>query len=1770
MATCTTTSPTNENVENLFDYNKETEWTAYIDPSIQVVYTFNNQRREWFNSYSLTSASSLPERDPLSWRLEGSEDGLQWDRLDYQSNFIFSKRGQTVSFNLASNRISYNSIRLSITAVRGSTETVAQLAELRLFATQDEVLPTGLYYPTEQVTYTVGITEDFSIKPLSSGFQSYSISPDLPSGINIDVDSGEISGTTTFYNDVLNIYTVTAMSSVEGTSSTATVMITFTSCSGPTKTRIDLLKYNQLGSDRESWTLSCASSNVTLSSTGLDSTETQVYHVCVNREICTLSLQDSLGDAWVKGSYLEITMYNGDKAYNLGKALVADSDTTVVKLNTDFLVNESSDVKVYTGTEYRDNWYSDTSFTSSASWALVSTNVPLERRHWYIYMNSATPIVKSNYMSYSVHFYCRAGAVLYVNGVERYRINVPTGAMTASTDITGGSSTPYWHTYTGLISELGDATNAFAFEITNAVNVANITVDFKMSVYLDSSSDVLSLTEDADAQASTTSGSYPVSRMIDGDWSSYTLLPRSSRSDPQWVGVKFQQDGRRVINRYCITCNPDVSRYDPTDWMFVGSNDISEDASWTTVDTRENVRFSKRSQRLCFTTSTTGAFGWYRLVMTANRNIFPTNAFAISELELFTVANAEEVPFAYQETSVQGYVNQPFPTLTTTASIGVVTVSPDLPSGLSLDQYTGRISGRPTASNTGGTRSFTFTNTRGSSQTTAVVEIKIDECTLSNRVFFLHMPTTGAMGPKLSFTVKLADGQQLLGVTSMPLQEEMYWPVCTAPTQVQVQLSSLSSTWGQFYLEVMTEDQVVIGKSVMKALSYDTYYPFYAVTPTDSWKYLYGNPNNVDWMQPTFSDAAWSEATPGNFPSLTNVAQYYRRTFSITGVNDTTTIEYRIRVNAGSIVYLNGIEIYRVNMPTGTPNSETLASSEFLTTQILSGTVVISTNSLVEGNNVLAVENHKLSGTRTQNDFKTTLFIANYKTYTMIEGEPSADIMTSGFHDYLKAFDFIDETSYVSGPRCEGAILQWTYPMGSRYTVNSYTFTSRYGACLANFPTSWAVEGSNDGVNWSMVDYVSEYSVSVGGADATRSFYPTTAYNTFRLRVTGCKNTNMGDDCSEGLTANEFSLFNDQVNFDNVCQGDLSFGPALVGGYSFGVCPTGYTGYRRRLCESTLTFGAVENFCTPEAPSYLAYLQTSYELTTGMEITTPIVPSYICVACTFTSSPSLPSNLVLDSSTGSITGAGRNSTQAFFYTITGRNTAGSISTTLRISIVDSGANCPADFDNGWSATPAGTNATRSCPDSIHYIGSMTRLCQNVVPPAWGEIYDACELLTPNITYPVTNVTLEKRVEMNVITPEVFGAELDPITISPSLPSGLYFDSATGSINGAPSVKDVVGTVYTITVSNRAGNFSTTLNITIIALTCPAQTPWAETDAGDRAYQNCGAQMEGSHYRDCVAASPPYWDNPVNTCVYSAPVISYPTPAVSLYRNVPMTTMTPTIVNYASSWSVSPTLPTGLSFSSTNGVISGTPTVESAQASYTVTASNQDSSGTTVITITVALLKCPTDGVWVEVEHGTTSEVACSDPTNMEGRRQRTCILSGTTASWGTEDNTCKYRQPVISYRSGIVGYKGEQISALEPTHQYRITSYSIQPTLPAGLSFDSASGIISGIPTEGLDSTVFTVTAVNEDNSATTTITIQVIVPMCATDGEWESTERGNTAYLFCSGTSGVRTRTCGESKTDRNPKWNPEDTSMCLATPEKTKPSEGKAFIRVTINVGM
>ena len=198
---------------------------------------------------------------------------------------------------------------------------------------------------------------------------------------------------------------------------------------------------------------------------------------------------------------------------------------------------------------------------------------------------------------------------------------------------------------------------------------------------------------------------------------------------------------------------------------------------------------------------------------------------------------------------------------------------------------------------------------------------------------------------------------------------------------------------------------------------------------------------------------------------------------------------------------------------------------------------------------------------------------------------------------------------------------------------------STFGNCVNRVPTSWIVEGSNDGASWTMVDYLPETLTQGSSAKIERSFYPTRNFNSYRLRVTSCKNMAVAEECEAGLIINEFAMYQKNGNYDSVCAGDLSFGPALINGYSYASCPNGYTGYRRRRCLEDRTFGEVENMCTPDAPSYYGYPQTSIVLTAGMEISSPIEPTTVCVACTYTATPALPGNLVLNPSTGAISGA---------------------------------------------------------------------------------------------------------------------------------------------------------------------------------------------------------------------------------------------------------------------------------------------------------------------------------------------------------------------------------------------------------------------------------------------------------------------------------------------------------------------------------------------------
>jgi hypothetical protein len=146
------------------------------------------------------------------------------------------------------------------------------------------------------------------------------------------------------------------------------------------------------------------------------------------------------------------------------------------------------------------------------------------------------------------------------------------------------------------------------------------------------------------------------------------------------------------------------------------------------------------------------------------------------------------------------------------------------------------------------------------------------------------------------------------------------------------------------------------------------------------WRYLDTGTNlGGAWLAPEFDDSNWAsgpaelgygdaadgrpEATVVGFgPDANNkfITTYFRRAFYIPDASLVRSLNARLVRDDGAVVYLNGAEVWRENMPAGTVTYTTLAAST------VSGTAesnwlarALSPSSLVDGWNTLAVEMHQ-------------------------------------------------------------------------------------------------------------------------------------------------------------------------------------------------------------------------------------------------------------------------------------------------------------------------------------------------------------------------------------------------------------------------------------------------------------------------------------------------------------------------------------------------------------------------------------------------------------------------------------------------------------------------------------------------------------------------------------------------------------------------------------------------------------------------------------------
>lgn len=151
--------------------------------------------------------------------------------------------------------------------------------------------------------------------------------------------------------------------------------------------------------------------------------------------------------------------------------------------------------------------------------------------------------------------------------------------------------------------------------------------------------------------------------------------------------------------------------------------------------------------------------------------------------------------------------------------------------------------------------------------------------------------------------------------------------------------------------------------------------PVNLINYTDSWKYRDNNTRPAGWETTAFNDASWSsgaaelgygdgdETTVVSYGSDANnkyITTYFRKAFTVTGLSGYSSFTINLVRDDGAVVYINGTEVIRDNMPTGTVTHSTLASSAISSTgESTPVSYTLSPCAFVEGTNTIAVEIHQ-------------------------------------------------------------------------------------------------------------------------------------------------------------------------------------------------------------------------------------------------------------------------------------------------------------------------------------------------------------------------------------------------------------------------------------------------------------------------------------------------------------------------------------------------------------------------------------------------------------------------------------------------------------------------------------------------------------------------------------------------------------------------------------------------------------------------------------------
>ena len=671
-------------------------------------------------------------------------------------------------------------------------------------------------------------------------------------------------------------------------------------------------------------------------------------------------------------------------------------------------------------------------------------------------------------------------------------------------------------------------------------------------------------------------------------------------------------------------------------------------------------------------------------------------------------------------------------------------ISPALPEGLTIDPYSGWVSGtfhgtlNPTQytvtahKKTGGTATATFT---------LVCEI----CTGGRSLMTIRIRADGY--PQENSWKLYQDrgtaGTVLRSVDTFPVKENYYyldfclndglytfwaqdsygdgWSSNTGYT--------LTVDMGEMELEI--EELWGAGNSSPKMVSttFSTFFPF-QIEYTD-WKVYQNGAAPEGWNGVSFDESAWETKKAADIANTNSVTTYIRKSFQLTGIDNYQVLNVRVKYTGGVVAYFNGNRVARFNIidsfDASTESIEIHDASVFSKFHI-----VLVAAGVQEGTNVIAFEVHRPVGTSSSDPFvfdATGVFGVN-DCSTVIDSYSSLT-STLNATSLANVMD-LDPFTVATPPNTIGTYIEWTVENleGSRW--NSF-----------NILGSKTVDNWGFNITTSMLPEFKANKVVTKFKDQS-IISRTKPQLTIPVALVGFRKVRW-EVTNVGSTSTDIGSVH--VAYckpaDSVFPGIDNYPPVNEGYISLSTCPKGLIGYSYRECMNGQLGEVKMDMCMIEPPKSISYPYGRYYFVMGTQSQTGI-PTYDknIIRWYLDEGVVLPEGLTLNEKTGQISGIPTVTSDVTTFTVFAENESGAASTTVSISIRK--GQCMAE--GVFPMTEVGIVAEYDYTTQGTYTGTLKRACVlGETDGEWQEMTGSCTPLfepteLPTLLPPTTQPT----------------------------------------------------------------------------------------------------------------------------------------------------------------------------------------------------------------------------------------------------------------------------------------------------------------------------------------------------------------------------------------------------------------------------------------------